>query len=223
MRKSLFLAVAALALCIIVSAPGYAVLIGTPGQDNNGFPFGGSLPGYPGSEYQQVYNQSLFPVMDITSITFFNSFSGYLDGATYQIYLSVTSKAVNGLDGTILYNNVTGTNVLFWTGDLSGNPGPTFSFSGPAFHYDPSQGNILIDIKRYGVSGESTGGSFDAMNGNFGTDSSRAHNFGPAGYDASFGLVTGFNYGVPLPPSVLLLGSGLLGLGAARYRYRKKS
>jgi hypothetical protein len=212
MRRPFVLAIVALALSIIVSVPANAtgVLVGTLAQGYNTFPFGGPFSGYPGTEYQQVYNQSLFPVMDITNITFFNSGGYTFANASYDIYLSVTSKAVNGLDNVTLSNNVTGTNTFFWNGSLSGNPGSSFSFYGPAFHYDPSMGNLLIDIFR---TGSEIGGSCDAMNGTFGDLSSRAQDFGA--HNTSYGLVTGFNY-VPLPPSALLLGSGLLGLAGWR-------
>jgi hypothetical protein len=169
---------------------GPTVTIGYPGDPGSGncFPFGCS-----GTRYQQVYNKNLFPgPMTINNISFFNEqfTPGSINSASYTIFLSTTSKLVNQLNTVDLDDNVGPDNALFLSAPLGGPLTSTrFTLEGLAFFYDPSQGNLLIDIFK----GPSSGGGIflDARNGTFGSDSSRAHNFG-SGF-ASFGLVTEFN------------------------------
>jgi hypothetical protein len=195
------------------------VTIGTIGSGNSVIPFGGSMWMHPppSMTYQQVYNATLFRPMSITGITFFNSRSDPFCTGDYAIYLSTTTRAVNDLDTVNFGNNRGADNTLFWSGSLSGNPRPSFTFSGPAFNYNPTNGNLLIDVQ---VHYESLlTGAFDAMNGTFGTDSSRASDLSTPGFENSYGLVTRFTGDlapVPLPPTILFLVPGLAGLIAAR-------
>ncbi len=88
-----------------------------------------------------------------------------------------------------------------------------------AFRFDPSLGNLLLDIAI-----EPRGGPgfvlFDARNGDFGSLSSRAMNTG-AGFE-SYGLVTEFLTTpfepVPEPATFALMIGGLAMLLAARVR-----
>ena len=75
---------------------------------------------------------------------------------------------------------------------------------GNAFTYDPSKGNLLVDIS---VAYTGGGGTiyFDAMNGDANGLFSKADNYG-SGF-AGFGLVTGFSTtAVPEPGTLSLLG-----------------
>jgi hypothetical protein len=93
-------------------------------------------------------------------------------------------------------------------------PPVSFSFVGSPFLYNTANGDLLLDITTL-TSNPAFGGFADAMNGTFGTDSSRAHNYG-SGFE-SFGLVTQFTFtAVAEPTSLALLGAGLAGLAAAR-------
>jgi hypothetical protein len=222
-KAKTFLMVVAFVLSLAVIAPAsYAgIIIGAPGDLNSGncFPFGCSG----GTRYQQVYNNNQFssPVT-INTISFYNKnySAGSIQSADYTLNLSITSKAVNGLDTSNLDNNVTGTNVLFFHGNLGGaidTTTHTFTISGAGFAYDPAYGNLLLEILKDGGSGSTTV-YLDAHSGTFGDISSRAHNFG-SGFE-SWGLVTGFNAApVPLPPSLLLLAPGLLGLAGLKRKY----
>jgi hypothetical protein len=224
MKRLMVLPLVMLLISLILFVPrteATTITVGTIGVGMNAVPFGGTLQGYPGTVYQQVYNQELFPAMSITGVTFFNSFGGTIDGATYTINLSTTTKAVNNLDTTNLAANVGPDSAQLWTGYLSGNPGSSFTFTGPAFAYDPAKGNLLVEILKNGGSSFTLADSpsyFDSMNGSFGTNSSRAHDFG-TGF-ASRGLVTQFN-AVPLPGSFLLFGPALAGLAVIRRRFKK--
>jgi hypothetical protein len=199
-----------------------SITIGTLGSGSNSFPFGGPVSGFPGTRYQQVYNANLFPgSITISGITFFHLGSGFIDTGTYTLDLSTTSKAVNGLDITNFNNNDGPNNQLFFSGNLSGNPGSTLTLSGTPFIYDPTQGNLLLDFT---ISGTGPGATtfFSSMNGTFGTDSSRAQNFG--GGTSGFGLVTEFTFGsaatVPEPTS--LVSFAIIFVGSAGYVWRRK-
>ncbi|MBL9169627.1 MAG: PEP-CTERM sorting domain-containing protein [Verrucomicrobiales bacterium] len=78
-----------------------------------------------------------------------------------------------------------------------------FATAGPFFHYDPSKGNLLLDVTGLYVDSFLDGVSGDqplSVWQRFGEKEGRLVNKG---------LVTGFNFVVPEPSGV-----GLLGLGA---------
>jgi PEP-CTERM motif len=210
-------------LALTLSMPAYAtsITIGAPPDPSSGncFPFDGSgcgVPG-PGDRYQQVYHNTLFggsPLL-ITSVDFFNTqFSpgNNAPSATFNVHLSTTSRAVNALDTVTFANNVGADDLLAFSGTIGG----VGSIVGGVLHislttpflYNPVAGNLLLDMFRTSAS---TGDSvfFDARSGTFGTDSSRAHNYG-SGFE-SFGLVTRFNADatVPEPATLVLVCSGL--------------
>ena len=142
------------------------VTLGDPQNWGTGWPFtmyfasGDSV----GDRYQQVYDSAEFPSIPIiiTGITFFpRSGASWREGA-YDFSLSVTSSQVNDLDTSNLDNNV-GSSQQFFTNDfLSGSIGSTtYTFVGTPYTYDPSAGNLLLDICILPVSGNGSG-AFDA-------------------------------------------------------------
>jgi len=197
------------------------VLIGTA-TDGNEFPFGTSA----GNDYEQIYKKSDFSApIDINEISFFLTLftvPGFDTWATgdYSFYLSTTTTPVNQLVG----NDEGANNQLFGTFDLSGAvPYGQINFTGTPFNYDPSQGNLLLDIKVTGqVPGQSSLVFLDAMDGDAGGIFSRLYNFGTG--TKNYGLVTEFNgtpgtssASVPDPASSLgLLSGACLVLGALR-------
>jgi hypothetical protein len=208
------------ALVISVAVPAYGTPVGFPADPNgsNCYPFGctGNGGGFPGTVYQQVYNENNFGnVMTIIGLTFFRTQDSTgpdnLDGGTYNIYLSSTSKAVNGLDLVNFDNNDGPDNTLVFSGSLPAAVafGSSFTIDTSPFLYDPANGNLLIDMRISGVSHAGSNIYLDARAGTAGTIFSRAQNFG-GGYD-SFGLVTEFEV-VPEPGTVILLLVGLSGL-----------
>ena len=95
------------------------LIVGGPGDPGSGdcAPFGCSV-----DDYQQVYAASNFSgPITITSLTFFNNnyLQAMIYGANYEIELSTTSKAVNGLDTTFA-NNLGADNSVFFDGQLGG-------------------------------------------------------------------------------------------------------
>jgi uncharacterized protein (TIGR03382 family) len=195
----------------------------------NAFPFSGSYQDTFGADrYQQVYNSFLFGAnqVSISSITFYaagSHFGPNADG-TYTLSLSTTAASVNGLD-TNMANNVGLNDETFFSGTLPAYPsasgGPmTFTIASP-FLYDPSAGNLLLDIQISGVTNDSNA-AFVSQSGDFGTDSSRMVN-GGASPGTSYGLVTTFGLGttsVPEPGSLTLAMIGLVAVAGLSRRRR---
>lgn len=99
-------------------------------------------------EYQQVYASTAFSgQLSISQISFErDTMTGTAtEPAMFDIYLSTTSKSVNGLD-TNLNQNDGADKQLFGAYSLSGTIPNVLSFTGTPFSYDPSKGNLLMDI-----------------------------------------------------------------------------
>jgi len=107
----------------------------------NVYPFNANL--YAG-EYQQVYSASAFSgPAEITAITFFpipDALSNSISG-DFTIYLSTTGAGVGSLSTTYA-NNIGANNAQFFNGVVIS----VTSFDGAPFLYDPSQGNLLMDM-----------------------------------------------------------------------------
>jgi hypothetical protein len=207
---------------------GDSILLGT----NNGGtadPFAGPFPGLAGTQYQEAYASTDFSgPISISSIEFFllPGSSGALYGATYQLSLSTITANISSLSETNLAGNVGADNTIFTTVTLGGAAPSILTFDGGGFFYNPSLGNLLLNIQ---VSDPTSVGSaiFEDGAGSGPAGIVRYSNFynGTTGY----GLVTEFNgftsdkdnlsvVVTPEPSTIMLVGCGLAGLLTWRLR-----
>lgn len=203
------------------------ITVGLPSEVEFGncMPFGCPiLGGATFTEYQQIYSSAVFasPV-SISQLSFFKKWSiGNVQSATYTFRLSTTSKAMSGLSN-VLSENIGLDNTEFFSGVLSGPiPGGILTVSGQPFYYDPSAGNLLLDILISNATNSGTTASFERSDGTAGTTyRAFASNFGSYGQGGP-GLITQFTYApVPEPGTALLLSTALLALAMARPGARK--
>ena len=217
-----------LSVSLIVPVVQAGLIIGSPDPDTgNGFPFGSAYSG----EYQQVYTSSQFSgPITITNIEFFNTqldlAATAMNSGNWAISLSTTPRNWNTLSSTFA-SNIGNDNTLVFNGNLA-QPwafGDTLTIQlNTAFMYNPSQGNLLMDVYATGISAPEGDIGFDYYKNG---DTIMGRVFwegdpltGTVVALSGEGLVTGFNATVPLPPSALLFGPCFMGLAAIRRRFK---
>lgn len=225
--------------CSSVSATSQTIVVpggfaSQEGNSNSILPFNIS-PIFSSIRYQQVYNASEFSALTtpsfITDIAFRpdgefgNAFNKTLNSV--QIDLSTTSAAAGTLSTTFA-GNIGADDTIVHSGPLTLQS----LFNGPAngpkdfdivihldtpFKYDPSQGNLLLDIRSFDAVSTS---SFDAVSGNsvtsrvftglLGSVNDPVGKSDPAGV-GNIGLVTQFTVQAVPEPGGLTLLFGLTG------------
>lgn len=220
--NSIFKTIASASLFLAATASANAAVTIGAASGGNCFPFS---CGYSGT-YQQVYSGSSFGTpTTITGIDFFtNLYPGTYNTAKYALRFFYTGKSVDGLSQNYALNRTT---LLadFGTFNLSGAAQPTLSFTATPFLYDPSLGNLLLDIRVSNLTASGSSyqdmatASNDAMSRVYGSNNGN-------GTADTWGLVTRFNTAatpaVPEPATwaMMLVGFAAIG-GAMRGRKRQ--
>jgi hypothetical protein len=221
------IAVLGLALATLATTSASAATV-TVGQNNGGncYPFS-CMAGDDTLHYQQIYAASSFygatssgtKSLDIDKISFLRDIGGNMTPSTYSVSFWLTSNTVNGMsssasanEGTLLSN--------FGTWTLGGAMPGTLTLDGTDFIYNPTQGNLVMDVQV--TSGNAPGGYFSFFEADYtGASTLRAFGNGDNLSVETGALVTQFT-ATPVPETgsmaLMLAGLGLVGVVARRRR-----
>src|SRR5262249_30458844 len=148
------------------------------------------------------------------SLTFFNQFNpnqALFPQATFSIFFSTTHAVVNGLSDD-LPSNVGTPEALFATVATTGGvSGPQFTINGSGYVYDPTLGNLLMDIF-FTLEDQTPIPMALESADNSGTVTSLALRNKFTSMASVGGLVTEFN-ATPEPTTLVLMATGLIGIG----------
>ena len=221
LAKSVALAIGVLA----ASAANADVTVGVA-NTNNCFPFGcnfGAPTAGQSYDYVQIFSPSAFSgKTTFDSIAFFDTVipGGKLANGTYAITFSTTTAALGSAYGAIPLANTS----TFFDGPIIGSAGSKFTINGSSYTYDPTMGNLVMEV----VVTNQDQGFFGALDADGSGDYlSRAYQFtnegGITGGD-QIGLVTEFGTISAVPESsdaaLLLIGLAAVGIGLRRKSVR---
>jgi len=222
------------ALADIVVVPN--TLATTEGNDSNFGPFFDTSV-----RYQQVYSASQFPSTGPVSITqiAFRPDASVTDPSLFirfdsvRIDLSTTSRTPGTLS-TVFANNIGADNTTVFNSFVFANPSVTGPAAGPKnftviltlnpFTYNPSLGNLLLDVRAV-ESGGGISAPFDAqLNSPFTAHVDASGVGSTSGSILPTGVVTQFQFSaVPEPSTLVLNSAGVLLLASwARWRRRRR-
>jgi hypothetical protein len=215
-RISKRLAAALFLSSVFAVAPATAqVTVGTPSIGGLCVPFGCSYSGV----YQQVYGSTAFsgPTAINTIEFLFPQYGNEWTDNTgsYTIAFYLTSQPVNGLSTNPAANQGA---LLSSFGTFT--PGFSYTFTGNGFNYDPTLGNLLMQVTSTGTPSDSNALAYSSA-----TNDAMSNLYRPLGGGAlttgSNGLVTRFSntQAVPEPSTWALMLVGFFAVGAvARQR-----
>jgi hypothetical protein len=233
MRK-LLLIVCAVGLTAMRASADGTLIVNSPADSGTGncFPYGCAYVG----EYQQVYASSAFTsggAITVTKLLFYNTQSNNgataLNSGTWTISLSTTSATPATLSPTFALNIGADNRQVF-----SGNLGQPWAFGNTLtltlstpFTYNPSAGNLLMDVVASGTAAPSGSVYFDVRAGS-GTGSVTSRDYcnlvgcATGALNIGYGLVTGFAFGpaaATAVPAASTLSLILIGLGLFAVAY----
>lgn len=200
----------ALSLAVVASPASADVTVGTPDGSSNAFPFTTSYNG----TYQQVYGSTAFAgPTTINTVQFYTDPLGPPppNSNSYTLSFYLTTNAVDGLSTDPSANETT---LLSSFGTFV--PGLSYTFTGNSFTYDPSLGNLLMNVS----TSSTIGTSAFLLTANVDSDAtSRLFRSSGSGVflTNTQGLVTTFSLtgGVPEPSTWAMMLLGFAGIGIA--------
>jgi PEP-CTERM motif len=210
-----------LAAVLALGSSGALASTVTIGSDtsNNCAPFGCSVGG--NWDYLQIFSAKAFSgPITFDKITFFDtSFPGPVLSGDYNVSFSTTSAPLGVLSQPPSLRNTS----AFFSGALGGPLiGNSFSIAGSPYTYNPSTGNLVMQIVVTNQQIKDGGGQYlDADEG--GPFSRYVTGSGFAPFSDNVGLVTQFTVDVPEPSTWAMMLIGFAVIGLMTYRRRKSA
>lgn len=207
------------ACALTIAAPAAAVTVDFGGP---AIEAGDCTPGCT-PRFQTVYSGSVFGSSPVSISAIALYLAGTADNQTYTISLSTSANSVGNLSSTFA-NNIGADAAVFYSGiPAVSTTGDWFTFSGSTFNYNPTAGDLLLDIRTTGSN--SIAASYDGS----GPNGQRAYSFSDsaqgeldgAGYHMAAQFTVGAVNAVPEPMTwaMLVVGFGMAG-SAVRSRRR---